>query len=297
METARCYTIRWDGRELDLGVRTLVMGVLNITPDSFSDGGRFFKADAAIAQARTLVRDGADILDVGGESTRPFADEVPASEEIRRVIPVIEALAGRIAVPISIDTTKAAVARRALAAGASLINDVSALGGDAQMAALAAETGVPVVLMHMLGNPRTMQVDPVYDDLVPDIRAYLGQAIDRAEKAGISRAKIIIDPGIGFGKTVDHNLQLIKCLPEFSSLDVPLLVGPSRKYFIRKLLSDHPDRALTPDVPEVENGTQAIVAACALQGAHIVRVHDVARTRQTLTMIDALKGADYNSER
>lgn len=292
MEAARCYTIHWDGRELALGARTLIMGVLNITPDSFSDGGLFFKPDAAIAQARALVRDGADILDVGGESTRPFAHGVPAAEEIRRVVPVIEALADRIAVPISIDTTKAAVARKALAAGASLINDISALTGDAEMGVLAAEAGVPVVLMHMLGNPRTMQVDPVYNDLIADIRMYLEKAIARAEKAGIARSKIIIDPGIGFGKTANHNLQLIKSLSEFALVDVPLLVGPSRKYFIRSLLSDQPGRALTPDAPAVGNGTQAVVAACALQGAHIVRVHDVARTRQTLKIIDALKQAE-----
>ncbi len=287
----KAYIIRWGRNTLALGPRTRIMGILNVTPDSFSDGGRYLDPEAALRQGEALVAAGADILDVGGESTRPFAPEVPVEEEMRRVLPVIEALAGRIPVPISIDTTKAGVARRALEAGAAMINDISALQADAQMAPLAAERGVPVILMHMRGTPRTMQVDPVYEDVVSEIVAFLAEAVRRAQDAGIARERIIVDPGIGFGKTVDHNLELIARLAEFAGLDVPLLVGPSRKTFIRKLLSDRPDEALPPDHPDVETGTQAVVAACAFNGAHILRVHDVAATRLTLKMIDAVKRA------
>ncbi len=288
-DTMKSYIIRWGRYALELGPRTRIMGILNVTPDSFSDGGRYLDAEAALRQGEALVAAGADILDVGGESTRPFAPEVPAEEEMRRVVPVIEALAGRIPVPISIDTTKAGVARRALDAGAAMINDISALQADAQMAPLAAERGVPVILMHMRGTPRTMQVDPVYEDVVAEIVTFLAEAVQRAQDAGIARERIIVDPGIGFGKTVAHNLQLIARLPEFTGLDVPLLVGPSRKTFIRKLLSEQPDEALPPDHPAVETGTQAVVAACALNGAHILRVHNVAATRLTLKLTDALR--------
>ncbi len=284
-----CYDIHWNDRHLKLGSRTCIMGILNVTPDSFSDGGKFFTFDQAVAHAEKLVADGADILDVGGESTRPFSDTVSDEEEIRRVVPVIEAVAKRVSVPISIDTSKSAVARRAIEAGASIINDIGALKRDPDMAKVAATAGVPVILMHMLGTPKTMQVSPTYDNLLADISAFLAAAIAHAVNQGVSRSRIIIDPGIGFGKTIRHNLTLIRCLDAFAALDVPILIGPSRKSFIRNLLkaSDPQDR--DPSAEDIETGTQAAVAAGILSGAHIVRVHDVARTRTTVRLMDAMK--------
>lgn len=290
-ETMKHFTIDWLGQRLDLGPRTLIMGVLNVTPDSFSDGGRFLGPEAAVEQGLRLAAEGADILDIGGESTRPYAASVTADEELRRVLPVISALAARVRVPISIDTTKAAVARRALAAGALLINDISALAADPDMAPLAAEAGVPVVLMHMRGEPRTMQVDPVYAHVTREVMAFLAQARDRAEAAGIRRDRILVDPGIGFGKTFAHNLQLLRELGQFAALDVPLLVGTSRKAFIRHLLKAPGGPDLAADAPVVAQGTQATVAAAALAGAHMVRVHDVAATRITLAIVDAIRNA------
>ncbi|MGD9384183.1 MAG: dihydropteroate synthase [Desulfobacterales bacterium] len=284
----KTYNIAWGKHRLVLDKRTCIMGILNVTPDSFSDGGEFFTLNDALAQGQKLFEDGADILDIGGESTRPFSDPVSAEEEIRRVIPVIENLAERISIPISIDTTKAGVARRAIEAGASIINDVSALRLDPGLADVAAEYDVPVILMHMLETPKTMQADPVYDDLVKEIKAFLKNAIKYAESKGISKSKIIIDPGIGFGKTVDHNLLLIKHLHEFKTLDVPILIGPSRKAFIRNILKDAALKDINPDLPVVETGTQASIAAAVLNGAHMVRVHNVADTRTTLKIIDAM---------
>jgi dihydropteroate synthase len=270
------------------------MGIVNVTPDSFSDGGIFFSHAAAVARAKKLIEDGADIIDIGGESTRPFSDPVPPAEEVRRVIPVIEKLAANGSVPISIDTMKAEVARRAIEAGASIINDISALRFDPQMAAVAREFEVPVVLMHMLGNPKTMQLAPAYDNLIGEITAFLRDAIERAEAQGISRSKLIVDPGIGFGKTVAHNLLLIKHLQSFAPLRVPILVGPSRKAFIRKLLKDEQREDLPPNLPIVETGTQAAVAAAVLFGAHIVRVHDVANAAATVRILDAIKNVPDN---
>jgi dihydropteroate synthase len=267
------------------------MGIVNVTPDSFSDGGRFQAVDAAVAHAEQLVRCGADIIDVGGESTRPFAPSVSPQDEIARVLPVIKRLAGRIAVPISIDTTKAEVAEAALDAGAAMINDISALTMDPQISATAARHQVPVILMHMLGNPRTMQLEPTYNDVVADVRGYLEDAVRRAAAAGIAREKIIVDPGIGFGKTGRHNLLLIRHLRELTELGVPVLVGPSRKRFIRDLVKEPGQEDPAPDRPEVEVGTQAAVAAAVMNGAHIVRVHDVKRTRATLSVLDAIRGA------
>jgi dihydropteroate synthase len=261
---------------------------LNVTPDSFSDGGEFFTLDGAVAQGQKLFEDGADILDIGGESTRPFSDALSTEEEIRRVIPVIEILAAHIPIPISIDTTKAGVARRAIQAGASIINDVSALRLDHGLADVAAEYDVPVILMHMLGTPKTMQTNPVYDDLIKEIKEFLKNAIDYAQSKGISKSKIIIDPGIGFGKTVEHNLLLIKHLHEFKTLDVPIMIGPSRKAFIRNILKDTTVKEINPGLPIVETGTQASVAAAVLNGAHMVRVHNVANTRTTLKIINAI---------
>ena len=286
------YALSWGSHNLIMGEQyTAVMGVVNVTPDSFSDGSKFFSFKTAVAQGQKLAQEGADIIDIGGESTRPFSDSVSVEEEIQRVVPVIEALAKRVSIPISIDTTKAAVARRALEAGASIINDVGALRLDSDLASVASEYGVPVILMHMLGTPKTMQVSPVYDNLIPDIKAFLEDAIKRAMQNGILKRNIIVDPGIGFGKTLEHNLLIIKHLHEFEALDAPVLIGPSRKMFIRKLLKDPEAKDIKPDHPVVETGTQAVVCAGVLNGAHIVRVHDVASTRATIKIIKAIKNA------
>lgn len=287
------YNLETKNGVLALGSSTCIMGILNVTPDSFSDGGRYFSLDAALERARQLIADGADILDIGGESSRPFSEPVSEAEELRRVIPVIEHLAGNLDVPISIDTTKASVAKQALAAGAAMINDISALRFDPDMAGVAADTGAPVVLMHMLGSPKDMQVDPSYDDLMGEIHWFLERAVLDAEEAGISRTKIIIDPGIGFGKTVSHNLELIHRLDRFSDLDVPILAGPSRKAFIRKLLAgkNQLDNEADASHDAVETGTVAAVCASILSGAHIVRVHDVARARAAAIIADAVKNA------
>ena len=290
----KTYRLSWGKHRLVLGKHTCIMGILNVTPDSFSDGGKFFTFDEAVAQGQKLFEEGADILDVGGESTRPFSDAVSAKEEIRRVVPVIENLSARIPIPISIDTTKSGVARKAIQAGASIINDVSALRLDPGIADVAAEYDVPVILMHMLGTPKTMQADPVYDDLIKEITEFLKNAVDYAESKGISKSKIIIDPGIGFGKTVEHNLLLIKHLHEFKTLDVPILIGTSRKAFIRNILKDKTVKDINPDQAIVETGTQASVAAAVLNGAHMVRVHDVVNTRITLKIIDAINNVQSN---
>jgi dihydropteroate synthase len=290
-DSPKTYRLSWAGYDMEFGRKTCIMGVVNVTPDSFSDGGNFFASDAAIAQGEKLAADGADILDIGGESTRPFSGPVPEDEEIRRVMPVIEKLAKRLSIPISIDTMKAAVARRAIEAGASMINDISALRFDPDMAAVAKAFDTPVVLMHMLGDPKTMQKSPSYDDLIFEIRNFLEDAIRRAAGQGLSKSKLIIDPGIGFGKTVSHNLLLINHLESFASLEVPILIGPSRKAFIRKLLKDEQSEDISPDSPIVEIGTQAAIAAAVLRGAHIVRVHDVANTRATIRILDAMKAA------
>lgn len=287
----KAYSLAWGKHRLDFGKRTCIMGVLNVTPDSFSDGGKFFTFDDAVAQGYRLFEEGADILDIGGESTRPFSNPVSEEEEILRVVPVIEKLSKRIPIPISIDTTKAGVAEQAIKAGASMINDVSSLSFDPKMAKVAVDYGVPVILMHMLGNPKSMQIEPFYDDLIGEIKTFFENAIDQAENKGISRLKIIIDPGIGFGKTVGHNLLLIQRLNEFKTLKVPIMIGTSRKAFIRNLLKDNTVEEINADSAMVESGTQASVAAAILNGAHIVRVHDVANTRVTVKIIDAIKNA------
>ena len=272
------------------------MGILNITPNSFSDGGKFFILDNAIAQAEQMIAEGADIIDIGGESTRPFSEPVSIEEETRRVIPVIEHLAKKITIPISIDTTKSVVARRAIAAGASIINDISALNFDPDMAGVAAKNDVLLILMHMKGTPADMQVAPVYDDLMGEIKKFLEDAISRAEKAGVKREKIIVDPGIGFGKTVAHNLFLIKKLMEFRKLGVPLLLGSSRKAFLRKILVQNDGKEFKPDHPLVETGTQASVAVGIMSGAHIVRVHNIANTRATAKITDAIRNSVLDSK-
>jgi dihydropteroate synthase len=292
MSVRKIYHLTWPGHLLELGAETLIMGVVNVTPDSFSDGGKFLDTDRAVAQGMKLAQEGAAILDIGGESTRPFSDPVPVEEEIRRVVPVIEKLSRRISIPISIDTTKAAVARQAIEAGAGIVNDVAALRFDPELAGVAVEFDVPVILMHMLGEPGTMQKSPRYDDPVVEIREFLADAVQRAQKQGISSDKLIVDPGIGFGKTIKHNLLLLKHLKDFKALDCPILIGASRKSFIRSLLKDEGGEELQPDLPIVETGSRAAAAAAAMNGAHIVRVHDVAATIATVKIIDAIVNAD-----
>ena len=282
-------SLSWGKYHLDFKARPHIMGVLNITPDSFSDGGLFLSPQSAISQGIKMVQEGADIIDIGGESTRPFSDPVSVAEEIKRVVPVIKALASEVEVPISIDTTKASVAHAALEAGASVINDISALRADVELANVAAQGSVPVILMHMLGTPRTMQIEPTYENVVEDIRAFLCDAIDRAVQSGISRSHVIVDPGIGFGKSIAHNLALMRHLEAFTSLNVPLLVGTSRKTFIRNTLKNGRDADLSPDSSIVEIGTQATVAVAILNGAHIIRVHNVANTSATIKMIEAIQ--------
>jgi dihydropteroate synthase len=260
----------------DSPVDPLVMGIVNVTPDSFSDGGLFLDAGAAIAHGRELLAEGADILDVGGESTRPGAQPVDADEEIRRVIPVIEALAAEGA-RLSIDTTKAEVARRALEAGATIVNDVSALRFDPDLARVAGDAGATLVLMHMLGEPRTMQDDPRYDEVVSDIRSFLEQRIEYAVGEGVAEEDIWVDPGIGFGKTLAHNLELIARLDEIAAIGRPVVFGASRKSFLGKLTGRQVDERLA--------GTIAANIIAYEHGARVFRVHDVAPT------VDALKVA------
>lgn len=268
------------------------MGIVNVTPDSFSDGGDFYQHEQAVRHGVKLYEEGADILDIGGESTRPFSENVTTEEEIKRVVPVIEALSQRVGIPISIDTTKSKVAEKAIQAGASIINDISALRFDSKMAGLAADYGVPVILMHMKGTPKNMQIDPTYDDLITEICRFLSNALENAEREGILRSNLIIDPGVGFGKTFQHNLMLLKNLNKFESLEAPILVGPSRKAFIRHLLIEDTEKDVHPKSSRVEIGTQATVAAAVLNGAHMVRVHDVATTRVTLKILDAVKNSN-----
>jgi len=282
------YLISWGRYHLELGIRTCIMGILNVTPDSFSDGGQYFTTEKALAHGEKLVSDGADILDIGGESTRPFSDPVSAEEEIRRVVPVIEHLAPRIPIPISVDTTKAFVAKRAIEAGAAIINDISSFRHEPHMADLAAYYNIPVILMHMQGTPKTMQLAPQYADLISDIKHFLEEIVSEAERKGISRTKLIVDPGIGFGKTVLQNLLLIKQLHEFHALGLPLLIGVSRKSFIQKILPDPLKPDMLPCLSDIEIGTQAAIGVAIGNGAHILRVHDVATTRKAVTILDAI---------
>ena len=273
--------LKWPGHELNLDQRTHVMGILNVTPDSFSDGGRYNETGKAVEHALQMVRDGADIIDVGGESTRPYADKVPASEEIDRVIPVIEALKKELTIPISIDTCKADVAEKALKAGASMINDISAFRIDPRLASIAGAAGVPVILMHMKGRPENMQENPVYEDLFPEILEFFINAVKRAVKAGIKKELIIVDPGIGFGKTFDDNLKILKGISRFTSIKQPILIGTSNKAFIGHILDKNPD--------DRDTGTMATIACGVMGGAAIVRVHNVKMAVETVTMVDAIR--------
>jgi len=252
--------------------RVLIMGILNVTPDSFYDGGRYDAFDSAVQRGLEMAAEGADVLDIGGESTRPGALPIPVQQEIDRVVPVIETIRAASPVTISIDTTKAAVAREALGVGASIVNDVSALRFDAEMPALTADSGAFVILMHMLGTPGTMQKDPVYDDVMADIRSFLAERIRAANEAGIPSERIIVDPGIGFGKTLEHNLAILRNVQRIAELGLPVLIGLSRKSFLGAIVDAPADERLT--------GTIAANAAAVLNGADILRVHDVKEGRQ-----------------
>ena len=269
-------------KTLSFGPRPLLMGIVNVTPDSFSDGGQYFDAEAAVEAALQLADNGADILDIGGESTRPYSEAVDDVEEMRRVVPVIERLCEATTVPVSIDTSKAAVARAGVELGAEIINDVTGFEGDPAMLPLAVEMEVGVCAMHMQGTPQTMQDDPQYDDVVEDVYAYLSERRDELVRAGVQRERICLDPGIGFGKTQEHNLQLLSRCQRFHDLGQPVLVGHSRKGFIAKAIGDkEADR--TP-------GTIGVALSLALQGVQIIRVHDVAEVRQALLLFEASGG-------
>jgi dihydropteroate synthase len=261
--------------------RPQLMGVVNVTPDSFSDGGLYLDPDAAVAHGEELARAGAAILDVGGESTRPGAEAVSEAEELRRVVPVIQGLAGGDA-EISVDTSKAAVAEAALDAGAAIVNDVTALRGDGEMAALCADRGATVVLMHMLGSPRTMQENPVYGDVVDEVRAFLAERVEAAVAAGVGEERIWLDPGIGFGKTAAHNLELLRRLAELGELGRPLVIGTSRKSFIGRVDGS--------DAGERLGGTIASSVLAAAEGAEVLRVHDVAEVGQAMAVATAILG-------
>ena len=277
----RCFTLRLPRGELVLGGRLRLMGVVNVTPDSFSDGGQHDDPVRAADHALRLADQGADVLDVGGESTRPGSAGVGADEELSRVMPVVEAIVARSDVPVSIDTSKAAVARTALDAGAAIVNDVTGLRGDPALVDLVAERGVPVICMHMAGTPRTMQDHPHYDDVVHDLTAFFAERLARLARAGVDRSQVILDPGIGFGKTVAHNLAILRHIERFHELGRPICVGHSRKSFIGKVLgSAVGDRVI---------GTVAVSVGLWYHGVHLLRVHDVAEVRQAVDMIHAVE--------
>ncbi len=283
------YKISCGGKVLDLGLRTHIMGILNVTPDSFSDGGRYVDTERALAHAREMTAAGADIIDIGGESTRPGAQPLSEDEELRRIVPVIERLSAELVVPISVDTYKSGVAKKALDAGASIVNDISGLRFSPDMARIASDYGAAVVVMHIKGTPRDMQQNPVYDDVIGEIMAYLETGIEIAAKGGVDPENILLDPGIGFGKTLEHNLAILNRLDEFRGLGRPIVLGTSRKKFIGSVL----------DVPVPEqriDGTAATVALGIERGASVVRVHDVARMVQVARMTDAIVRANSKHE-
>lgn len=275
------YAIRCRKRTLTLGKRTLLMGVLNVTPDSFSDGGLFYDQSKAISHGVKMVQEGADIIDIGGESTRPGSKPLELEEELRRVIPVIKSIAAEVDVPISIDTYKSTVAHKAIEAGAEIINDISGLNFDPSLAEVASREDVPLVLMHIRGTPETMQKNVHYDSLFSEILQYLKDSIHRAESAGLDPRQIIIDPGIGFGKTVEDNLFIIRNLFEFRVLGKPILLGTSRKSFIGKILN--------AEVGERLEGTLSSIAVGVLNGANIIRSHDVLQAKKAIAVADAIR--------
>lgn len=263
----------------DLSSRTFIMGILNITPDSFSDGGRYYSTEKAIEHALRMEDEGADFIDIGGESTRPGAESVSVEEELKRVIPVIEKLAGKIEIPISIDTTKSEVARKALDAGAEIVNDISAMNFDPDMIKVISDFKPALILMHIKGSPKTMQINPDYIDVIKEIKDYLQESVNKCRSNGIEQ--IIVDPGIGFGKKLEHNIEIFKRLSELKELGCPILIGPSRKSFIGQIL----------DLPVEQRleGTAAAVAVSIIRGANIVRVHDVKEIKRVVKIVDALK--------
>ena len=275
--------IRFNKYSLPIGERTCVMGVLNVTPDSFSDGGKYLSVEKALEKALLMQKEGADMIDIGGESSRPGAESISAGDELERVVPVIRALKDVINIPISIDTYKSEVAKEALKEGASIVNDITALTGDKEMAQVVSKANAGLILMHMKGDPGTMQDSPQYNDVVEEVFDYLQDAVLRAESAGVDAGRIIVDPGIGFGKTVEHNLLLINGLKRLKGLGKPILVGTSRKSFIGSVTGK--------EVSERFFGTAASVAAAIMKGADIVRVHDVPEMRDVARVTDAILGA------
>jgi dihydropteroate synthase len=285
MQKRKRFRLKLSSGKLLLGERTLVMGVLNVTPDSFSDGGKFFDAERAIELALTMEHDGADLVDIGGESTRPGSAGISAKEELARVLPVLQALRGRIKIPVSIDTQKSEVAEAALDAGAQIINDISGLKNDPRIAEVAARRRVPLILMHMRGEPRTMQVRPFARDVMKDVMQGLRKSVGAGRKAGVAESQIILDPGIGFGKSFAQNYKILQNLPQLAKLGFPLVVGTSRKGFLGATLAL--DGKQTPPEERIW-GTAATVTASILNGAHIVRVHDVAEMVQVARVADCL---------
>ena len=285
MNPRKLFRLKLNSRTMILGERTLVMGVLNVTPDSFSDGSKFLDPESAIEQAFAMANVGADLLDIGGESTRPGSKETPAAEELDRILPVLEALRGRLKIPISVDTRRAAVAELALRAGTEIINDISGLKNDPKIADVAARQGVPLILMHMRGEPRTMQEAPFARDVMKNVIQGLRRSVAIARKAGMAKSQIILDPGIGFGKSYAQNYELLQKLPQLAKLGYPLMVGTSRKGFLGATLARNGEPA-----PAKERiwGTAATVAASILNGAHIVRVHDVAEMVQVARVADCV---------
>ncbi len=277
------FRLRLPSRTLVLGDRTLVMGVLNVTPDSFSDGGMYSDTDRAVARALDVERAGADILDIGGESTRPGSEGISAASEMQRILPVLEKLRGRLRIPISVDTSKAEVAEAAAHRGAEILNDVTTLRADPRLADVARQCKLPIILMHMRGEPRTMQKKPFARNVLRDVTTGLRDAVAKARRAGVAKSQIVLDPGIGFGKSAEQNFELLQKLPELARLGYPLLVGASRKGFIGKALGGAPEGGRSW-------GTAAAVAASILGGAHIVRVHDVAEMSQVARVADAVLG-------
>lgn len=285
MNRRKKFRLKLPSRALVLGERTLLMGVLNVTPDSFSDGGKYAQPELAIKHALAMEQAGADILDIGGESTRPGSEETSASQELDRILPVLEGLRGRLKIPVSVDTRRSTVAELALRAGAEIINDVSGLKNDARIAGIAAKYGVPLILMHMRGEPATMQRGPFARDVIKDVTRGLRESAAKARKAGVAKSQIILDPGIGFGKSHSQNYELLQKLSQLAALGYPLLVGTSRKGFLGATLA----RDGKPAAPEERIwGTAVTVTASILGGAHIVRVHDVAEMAQVARVADCV---------
>jgi dihydropteroate synthase len=285
MRVRQKFRVKLRSQTLVLGERTLITGVLNVTPDSFSDGGKYDQTEIAIEHALALEGAGADVLDIGGESTRPGSDETSASQELDRILPVLEGLRGRLKIPVSVDTRRSIVAELGLRAGAEIINDVSGLRSDARVADVAAKYGAPLILMHMRGEPRTMQREPFARDVMKDVVRGLRDSVAKARKAGVAKSQIILDPGIGFGKSYSQNYELLQKLPRLAALGYPLLVGTSRKGFLGATLA-HDGKPAPPD--ERIWGTAATVTASILGGAHIVRVHDVAEMVQVARVADCV---------